>query len=147
MKHLVLSYLTSTGYSEWEYRADALEIAPTLVNVSAIEVFEFDRDPVIMSYGRGDRNNWTPRLVRKVDWNVPHTRVLAIDYQNTVTVTEAAALANVTDHSVYAVLQDDKRRAAIFPGAYHTNPDNPRRGEWRIPRSEVEAWKPRRVKT
>jgi hypothetical protein len=60
-------------------------------------------------------------------------------------IIEAAALANVTEHSVYAVLQDAARRAAIFPGAYHTNPDNRRRGEWRIPRSQVEAWQPRRV--
>lgn len=57
---------------------------------------------------------------------------------------EAAAKAQTSVQAVRDVLRDDERRAAIFPGAYRTS-DHPQRGEWRIPRAEVEAWKPRRV--
>lgn len=59
-------------------------------------------------------------------------------------VTRAARIAGVSVQAVRDVLRDDARRAAIFPGAYRTS-DHPQRGEWRIPRAEVEAWKPRRV--
>lgn len=63
-----------------------------------------------------------------------------------ISVAEAAELAGVTVQAIRDILRDDDRRAAIFPGAYRTS-NHPQRGEWRIPRAEVEAWKPRRVKT
>lgn len=64
---------------------------------------------------------------------------------DTVLVKQAAEIAAVSVQAIRDVLRDDERRAAIFPGAYRTS-DHPQRGEWRIPRAEVEAYKPRRIK-
>lgn len=143
MEHLIMSYITRDGYREWEYRTDALKIAPTL-NVAAVEVFEFEENPVAAEYGKGNRTDWTPPLVRRINWEIPHKRVLLIDKRDFLSPAETAAKAQTSVQAVRDVLRDDARRAAIFPGAYRTS-DHPQRGEWRIPRAEVEAWQPRRV--
>jgi hypothetical protein len=62
---------------------------------------------------------------------------------HTVSVSEAAAMKGVSAQAVRDVLRDKERRRRIFPGAYHTKPESPRRGEWRIPAEDVRRWQPR----
>jgi hypothetical protein len=59
----------------------------------------------------------------------------------TVSVAEAAALKGVSEQSIRDILRSDARRETSFPGAYFLGQG--RRGEWRIPKAEVEAWTPR----
>lgn len=54
-------------------------------------------------------------------------------HQPTLTVAEFAERAGVTPNTIYRILRDPLRRKCLLLGSYHTNPENPRRGEWRIP--------------
>lgn len=60
-----------------------------------------------------------------------------------VSVAQAARIADVTEQSVRDVLRDDERRKATFPSAFRWG--TMQRGGWRMLRSEVEAWEPKRV--
>lgn len=50
-----------------------------------------------------------------------------------ITVAEFATREGVAPNTVHRILRNPERREIVMPGAYHTRPDNPRRGEWRIP--------------
>lgn len=62
----------------------------------------------------------------------------------TVSVAQAAKIADVTVQSVRDVLRNEARRKEVFPSAFRFG--TMERGGWRLRRSEVEAWTPRRVK-
>lgn len=66
----------------------------------------------------------------------------APDPRGYVSVADAAALKGVSEQAVRDVLRNEKRRAAIFPGARYIGTKE--RGRWQLRLSEVEAWKPRR---
>ena len=53
---------------------------------------------------------------------------------------EVAALKKVNVMTVWRILRDDERRAAIFPGA--TSFGEGARKLWDIPADEAEAWTP-----
>jgi hypothetical protein len=55
-----------------------------------------------------------------------------------VTIDDVAAAHGVSRDAVKAAY-----KAGKFPGAFNTHPDNPRRGEVRIPIADKEAWQPR----
>jgi hypothetical protein len=55
---------------------------------------------------------------------------------NTLSVKELAAKTGAAINSIQIACREGR-----IPGAYHTNPENPRRGEWLIPADT--DWKPR----
>lgn len=57
---------------------------------------------------------------------------------------EAAAAKGVHRLTLNAILNNEARRAAIFPGARRIG--NGTRSRWQIPAAEVEAWQPRKDK-
>ena len=61
------------------------------------------------------------------------------DGTGALTVNEVAALKGVDRDTVSRILNSE-RRVAVFPGALFEG--NGRRGDWRIPRDEAEAWMP-----
>jgi hypothetical protein len=54
-----------------------------------------------------------------------------------LTVAETAALLGITPGLVRRFC-----RLGRFPGAVNTNPENPHRGDWRIPQEAVENYTP-----
>lgn len=68
--------------------------------------------------------------------------------EDTVSVEELAAMHGANIEVMRRLLRSEAGKPdsdRLLPGAYHTNPGNPRRGEWRIPRAVAEAYRPRRV--
>lgn len=89
---------------------------------------------------------YTDEFGRAAHYVLTQPRIEDVWGDEYIGVHNASILAGVSEQAVRDVLRDDVRRVEVFPGAHRTS-DHPQRGEWRIPRAEVEAWEPRRVKS